>query len=101
MSSSRLRSSTWKWRRARSIFSKITEAKAIDPVTVSFTLDAPFQPFLLMFQVTAASMVPKHVYDGTDYCNNPANQTPIGTGLFRFVGWQRGNFIRLRRNEDY
>ncbi|MBL8671543.1 MAG: ABC transporter substrate-binding protein [Alphaproteobacteria bacterium] len=87
--------------RARSIFSKITEAKAIDPVTVSFTLDAPFQPFLLMFQVTAASMVPKHVYDGTDYRNNPANQTPIGTGPFRFVEWQRGNFIRLRRNEDY
>jgi peptide/nickel transport system substrate-binding protein len=87
--------------RARGIFAKIKQASAPDPHTVMFTLDAPFEPFLLMFEVTAACMVPKHIFDGTDYRNNPHNQTPIGTGPFKFAEWQRGQFIRLVRFEDY
>jgi len=91
--------------RARAIFAKIKEATAPDPLTVTLTLDTPFDPFMLMFDVTTVAMMPKHIYDGpdhnNDYRNNPANQTPIGTGPFRFVEWQRGNFIRLRRNDAY
>jgi peptide/nickel transport system substrate-binding protein len=87
--------------RARPIFAKIKEATAPDPHTVVLTLNAPFEPFLLMFDVTACAIVPKHIYDGTDYRTNPANQKPIGTGPFQFVEWQRGNFIRMRRFDDY
>ncbi|MEJ1978522.1 MAG: ABC transporter substrate-binding protein [Acetobacteraceae bacterium] len=87
--------------RARGVFQKITQATAPDPHTVVFTLDTPFEPFLLMFHATAAAIVPKHVYEGTDYRNNPANQKPIGTGAFEFVEWQRGNFIRLKRFDGY
>src|SRR5713226_1978667 len=87
--------------RARGIFAKIKEASAPDPLTVKFTLDAPFEPFLLMFEVTAAAIMPKHIYEGSDFRNNPANQKPIGTGPFQFVEWQRGNFIRLQRFEGY
>ena len=87
--------------RARGIFAKIKEATAPDPLTVKLTLDTPFDPFLLMFDVTTVAMMPKHIYEGTDYRTNPANQTPIGTGPFRFMEWQRGNFIRLRRYDGY
>ena len=87
--------------RARAILAKITDATAPDPLTVKLTLDTPFDPFLLIFDVTTVAMVPKHIYDGTDYRTNPANQTPIGTGPFRFGEWQRGNFIRLRRYDGY
>eukprot|EP01037_Dinobryon_pediforme_P004231 gene4231-4282_t len=87
--------------RARSVFQKIKEATAPDPHTVVFTLDTPFEPFLLMFHATAAAIVPKHVYDGTDYRNNPANQKPIGTGPFQFAEWQRGSFIRLKKYDGY
>jgi peptide/nickel transport system substrate-binding protein len=87
--------------RARAVFSGIAEAKAPDPHTVVLTLKAPFEPFLLMFEVTACAIVPKHIYDGTDYRNNPANQKPIGTGPFQFAEWQRGNFIRLTRFDGY
>jgi peptide/nickel transport system substrate-binding protein len=87
--------------RARGVFSKIKEATAPDPHTVVFTLDAPFEPFLLMFDVTATAIMPKHIYDGTDYRNNPANQKPIGTGPFQFAEWQRGNFISLKRFDEY
>ena len=87
--------------RARGVFNKIKGATAPDPHTVVITLDSPFEPFLLMFDVTTTSIVPKHIYEGTDFRNNPANQRPIGTGAFQFVEWQRGSFIRLKRFDDY
>lgn len=87
--------------RARSIFAKITEAVAPDPLTVKLTLDSPFDPFLLMFEVTACAIMPKHIFDGTDYRSNPKNQTPIGTGPFMFKDWQRGSYIRLVRYDKY
>ncbi len=87
--------------RARGVFAKIKSATAPDPHTVILTLDAPFEPFLLMFDVTTVAIMPKHIYDGTDYRNNPANQHPVGTGAFAFAEWQRGNFISLKRFDGY
>jgi peptide/nickel transport system substrate-binding protein len=54
-----------------------------------------------MFDVSACAIVAKHIYDGTEYRSNPANQRPIGTGPFQFVEWQRGNFVRMKRFDDY
>lgn len=87
--------------RARGVFSRIQEATAPDAHTVKFVLQSAFEPFLLMFDVTAAATVPKHLFDGQDYRTAPVVQRPIGTGPFRFVEWQRGNFIRLERFEQY
>ncbi|MDE2515008.1 MAG: ABC transporter substrate-binding protein [Rhodospirillales bacterium] len=87
--------------RARAVFASIKSATAPDPMTVVLTLAQPFEPFLLMFDVTATPMMPKHIYDGTDYRTNPHNQTPIGTGPFQLDHWQRGSFIRLKRFEKY
>jgi peptide/nickel transport system substrate-binding protein len=87
--------------RARAILQMITEATAPDPLTVKLTLSQPFEPFLLMFDVSATVIVPKKIYEGTDYRNAPANQHPIGTGPFQFAEWQRGNFIRMTRYEKY
>ena len=94
--------------RARSVFAKIKTATAPDPHTVVLTLGEPFEPFLLMFDVTTVAIMPKHIYDvpgpsggASDYRNNPANQHPVGTGAFQFVEWQRGSFIRLKRYDKY
>ena len=64
-------------------------------------LKQPFQPFLLMFDATACAIVAKHLYDGRDYRTAPAVQQLIGTGPFKFTEWQRGNFVRLDRFDDY
>jgi peptide/nickel transport system substrate-binding protein len=87
--------------RARQVFQRISEAVAVDAHTARFTLNAPFEPFLLMFDVTSCAIVPKHIFDGSDFRTNPNNQRPIGTGPFQFTEWQRGNFVRLRRFEQY
>ena len=92
--------------RARSVFNRIKASSAPDKRTVLLTLDAPFEPFLLMFDVTTCAIMPKHIYGvagagAAEFRNNPANQKPIGTGPFKFAEWQRGNFIRLVRHDQY
>lgn len=75
--------------------------EAPDDKTVVFTLNQPFGPFLGIFEAGTMPIVPKHIYEGTDYANNPANNTPIGTGPFKFNEWVRGSYIHLVKNEDY
>jgi len=87
--------------RARAIFSLIDSCTAPDAHTVRITLKRAFQPFLLMFDVTACAIVPKHLFDGQDFRQAPAVQRPVGTGPFRFTEWQRGNFIRMDRFDGY
>ena len=56
---------------------------------------------MLMFEPGFAPIMPKHIYAGTDYMTNPANQKPVGTGPFMFKEWKRGEYIKLARNPDY
>ena len=46
-------------------------------------------------------MLPKHLFEGTDIKASKHGNAPVGTGPFKFVEWQRGQFIRLDRNPDY
>jgi len=88
-------------RAAVSIKRYLASATALTPTRVEFKLKEPFGPFLSLFEVSTLPMVPKHIYDGTDFKTNPANQTPIGTGPFKFKEWKRGSYIHLVKNETY
>jgi peptide/nickel transport system substrate-binding protein len=47
-------------------------------------------------------ILPKHIYEGTDWLTNPANDDdPVTSGPFLFDTWVKGSYIRLRRNPDY
>lgn len=87
--------------RARNNFSHVISVTAPDASTVVFKLKEPFAPFLGSFEVSSAPMVPRHLYEGTDFKANPANQTPIGTGPFKLKEWKKGAYIHLVRNESY
>jgi len=88
--------------RARVIINQfVSSIKAVGPNKVEIRLKEPFAPFLKAFVSDNMPMVPKHIYDGTDYKTNPANQTPIGTGPFKFKEWKKGSYIILTRNPDY
>lgn len=87
--------------RARNNFSHVASVETPDPLTVVFKLKEPFAPFLGSFEVSSAPMVPRHIYEGTDFKANPANQTPIGTGPFKLKEWKKGAYIHLVRNDSY
>jgi peptide/nickel transport system substrate-binding protein len=75
--------------------------KATGTHTLEIRLKSPFPPFISMFEAGTMPMMPKHLYDGTDYATNPNNQKPVGTGPFVFREWKRGAFVKLDRNPDY
>jgi peptide/nickel transport system substrate-binding protein len=88
--------------RARGVINQfVASVEAVNDLTVQFKLNKPFAPFLTMFTNDTMPIVPKHVYDGSDYLTNPANQSPIGTGPFKFKEWKKGSHIILVRNPDY
>ncbi|WP_157017911.1 ABC transporter substrate-binding protein [Mesorhizobium xinjiangense] len=87
--------------RLRTSLEHVESITAPDDTTVVFKLKQPFGPFLGIFEAGTMPIIPKHIYEGTDYNNNPANNTPIGTGPFKFTEWVKGSHILLTRNEDY
>ncbi|OZI61761.1 ABC transporter substrate-binding protein [Bordetella genomosp. 11] len=87
--------------RLRGNLDAVDTIKALDPLTVEFKLKYPFGPFMGLFENGTMPMVPKHIYEGTDFLANPANNTPIGTGPFKFKEWVKGSYIHLVANDKY
>ncbi len=73
-----------------------------DATTAVFRYSKPMPLGLLVAAMPdLGHPVPKHLYDGTDILKNPYNQKPVGTGPFKFVEYQRGQYIIGERNPDY
>lgn len=87
--------------RLRGTLANIDSVTSPDPATVVIRLKQAFEPFILNFDSTTLPMLPRHLYENTDFRQNPANQNPVGTGPFRFGEWQRGNFLRLLKFDRY
>lgn len=88
----------------RTMFKSIKAIEAPDKHTVILTLSEPFPALLLVLNqgLSLGVIMPKHLYEGTDYVNNPHNFSKlIGTGPFKLVEYRRGSFLRYVRNKDY
>jgi peptide/nickel transport system substrate-binding protein len=72
-----------------------------DAKTVVFRFKEPYAPLLQRLDVVEASILPKHLFEGTDVANAPANLQPVGTGPFRFVAYEKGEMVELEKNPDY
>lgn len=73
----------------------ITGIEVVDPTTIKLTLDAPFAPILS--SLAGIAIVPAEVETNAE----GLQQTPIGTGPFKFAEWQPNGFISLAKNPDY
>lgn len=93
-----LRETNPQWRRGLEYVASVT---APDDNTVVFKMTEPFGPFITMFEPGTFPVVPKHLYEGTDFATNENNATPVGTGPFKFQEWEKGSYIHLVKNEDY
>ena len=79
--------------------------KAIDDHTVEITLANPNAEFLRGITNASNSIVPKHLLDGVTAAEVEkiefSTSKPIGSGPFKFVGHQTGQYIEFAANPDY
>ena len=87
--------------RGKGVFAKVTSVDTPDDYTAVLNLSEPAPALMYALSGWESPIVPKHVYEGTDVLNNPANNAPVGTGPFKFVSWERGSHIILEANTDY
>ena len=83
----------------RSNFKDIVSIEAPDAYTVVITLNQYNAPMLGYFTI---GILPQHLLEGEDINTTSFNQSPVGTGRFKFQEWDTtGGMIILVRNEDY
>ena len=83
------------------VLAELTAIDTPDPLTAVFHLANP-APYLMKFLAGRdLPIVCKAVFEGTNVTQNPTANKPIGTGPFKFVQWERGQFIRLDRYDKY
>ncbi len=88
-------------RTSASVGGALESIETPDDMTVEFRFTEPYAPLLQQLNVTEAPIIPKHIYEGSDPQENPANLEPIGTGPYKFVSYTPDSEIRLERNENY
>ena len=78
----------------RALYTPITAIEAVDPLTVKFTLSAPYAPLLSYLDI---GIVPKALVEaGADLATSP-----VGAGPMKLVSWNRGSEIVLEANDSY
>lgn len=82
-------------------FKMIEEVTCPDANTVTIQMSSPSPAILSSLGWLGAFILPKHIYEGTDWNTNEANMNPIGTGPFKFESYAKGQAITLVRNEEY
>lgn len=85
----------------KSNLSSVESIEAPDDDTVIFHLTQNDSDLLSYLGWYGCLIMPAHLYEGTDWLDNPANKAPIGTGPFKFVEYKSGVSVTLERNDDY
>lgn len=71
---------------------------ALNDTVVRIKLLKPFQPIMGILTMQYCSIVPR---EAVDFYGNDFRRHPVGTGPFRFIAWEEGQALVLRKNENY
>jgi peptide/nickel transport system substrate-binding protein len=83
----------------RAQLADVTAIELVTERTVRFALKRPSD--LVLRALCEIPILPEHVVRGARLESLPLARAPIGTGPFRFVGWERGKRIRVERFAEY
>ena len=80
----------------------LTEVQTPDPHVAVFKYERPMPLNLLLRALPDLGYISaKHIYESGDIRQNPGNLAPLGTGPFKFVNYERGQYIAAERNREY
>ena len=87
--------------RGAATFRELTDIETPNAQTAVLKLNAPAPYLMMALSGYESPMLPKHLFEGGDIKASKYANAPVGTGPFRFVEWQRGQYMRFDRNPDY
>lgn len=87
--------------RAMTAFRNVESIETPDDHTIIFNMANPFPAFMLELTAAEMGILPKHIYEGSDPRENPANMRPVGSGPFQFKEWVKGDHVALTRFDQY
>lgn len=79
------------------VFDGVTKVEAVDPATVTVTLEQPWASFNNGMTLWGASIVSKAAVEGG---TDPATD-PVGSGPFMLDSWKQGEQVTLKKNPHY
>jgi len=94
---------TWEYFSAMSMPDLIESVEAVDELTVKFNLTRPEAPMIANLGMDFASIVSEEYAMSLLEAGTPEllNQQPVGTGPFKFVGYQKDAVIRFQAHNEY
>ena len=83
----------------RALLADVASVELVTERTVRFALKRPSD--LVLRALCEIPILPEHIIRGARPESLALARQPVGTGPFRFAGWERGKRIRLERAADY
>jgi peptide/nickel transport system substrate-binding protein len=83
----------------RAALADVASIELVTERTIRFVLKRPSD--LVLRALCDIPILPEHIIHGVRGESASIARQPIGTGPFRFAGWERGKRIRLERWADY
>src|SRR5262245_1174276 len=83
----------------RAELADVASLELVTERTIRFVLKRPSD--LVLRALCDVPILPDHIIRGVRIESAPIARAPIGTGPFKFAGWERGKRIRLERSPDY
>lgn len=93
----------WKPISAGIALKSLVDVREVGPLTVQLDFEQPVPEFFLNSTLAGQYqlVIPRHLYEGKDIITNPLNNTPVGTGPWKYGKWVRGSHVEYARNEQY
>ena len=94
---------TWEYFNGMSMPDLLESVEAIDELTVKFTLTRAEAPMIANLSMDFASIMSEEYAASLLEAGTPEllNQQPVGTGPFKFVGYEQDAVIEYQAHEDY
>ncbi|HWQ59292.1 MAG TPA: ABC transporter substrate-binding protein [Clostridia bacterium] len=87
---------------AHDLFKNLDHVECPDENTAVFVMKTPDVSIIGYLGWYGTFVLPQHLFDnGQPWSENPASESPIGTGPFKFVSYTPAVSIDLEKNENY
>jgi len=84
---------------AKFVFEGVKSVQVVDEYTVKVILDKPLAAFLANLAMSHAAYIVSPT--AVKKYNGILNENPVGTGPYKFVKWEKGQYIELAAFDEY